>query len=201
MFMVTQRSSLRERSRIKRRRAIQRAALLLFAERGYDGATIADIADLADVAARTVTLYFPTKLDIAMSVADDTAAGLTTTFQANPELSFTEVVDRWLLGEGGGVIDLELAASTRAMLSGNPPLKAIFGTRIAEAAAVGGAALTAEVGLPQDNPLLPIVSAVVSAALAAYLDAAAAGVTPQVHQSFLRYLRAIIGAAGAADQR
>ena len=200
MVMVTQRSSLRERSRIKRRRAIQRAALLLFAERGYDGATIADIADLADVAPRTVTLYFPTKLDIAMSVADDTAAGLTTTFQANPELSFTEVVDRWLLGEAG-VIDLELAASTRAMLSANPPLKAIFGTRIAEAAAVGGAALAAEVGLPQDNPLLPIVGAVVSAALAAYLDAAAAGVTPQVHQSFLRYLRAIIGAAGPADQR
>ena len=198
MVMVTPASSLRERSKYKRRRAIQRAALVLFAERGYDGATIAEIAEAAEVAPRTVTLYFPTKLDMAMSVAEDTAASLASIFHANPEQSFTEVVDRWLLGEGGAV-DLELAAATRAMFDANPPLKATFGARIAEAASVGAAALTAEVGLPPASPLLPIVSAVVSAALAAYVDAAAAAATPEVHQSFLRFLRAIIAAARPAE--
>ncbi len=193
--MVTQSSSLRERSKIKRRRAIQRAALQLFAERGYDGATIAEIADVAEVAARTVTLYFPTKLDIAMAFPSETCLALTTAFRVNPGLTFTEVIDRWLLGEAGS-IDGELAIMTAAMLTANPSLRAVFSTLIAEAADVGGTALMAEADLSPDHPLLPILGAAVAAALSAYLDSAAKGGTPpQVHQSFMRYLHAIIAAA------
>ena len=58
---------LRERSKARRREAIIRAALELFADRGYDATTIADIAAAAEVAPRTVTMYFPSKQDIAMA--------------------------------------------------------------------------------------------------------------------------------------
>lgn len=58
---------LRERSKAKRRSAIISAAYQLFAEKGYAATTIADIAELAEVAPRTVSLYFPTKQDIVLA--------------------------------------------------------------------------------------------------------------------------------------
>ncbi|MFD5763974.1 TetR family transcriptional regulator, partial [Streptomyces sp. NPDC127044] len=56
---------LRERSKARRREAIVRAAYELFAERGFDATTIADIAAAAEVSPRTVTLYFPSNLELA----------------------------------------------------------------------------------------------------------------------------------------
>ncbi|MYR59761.1 TetR family transcriptional regulator, partial [Streptomyces sp. SID625] len=64
----------------------------LFAEQGYDGTTIADIAEAADVAPRTVSLYFPSKHDIALSVPDEVAARLTTVFKDRPDSGFLDVV-------------------------------------------------------------------------------------------------------------
>lgn len=194
MLVVTPNPSLRERSKVKRRRAIQRAALKLFAERGYDGATIADIADLAEVAPRTITMYFPTKLDIAMSYAQETASDMTAAFYRNPDLSFIQVLDIWLQGEAGSV-ESELAALTTAMVNANPPLKAAFNSILAEAFYVGEAAFLAEVGLPEKHPLRPIVQAVMTAALTAYLGLDASGDRRELHQSFMRYLSAIIAAS------
>ena len=54
----------RERRKRQTHRAIQSAALELFAEHGFAATTIAAIADAADVAPRTVTLHFPTKEDV-----------------------------------------------------------------------------------------------------------------------------------------
>ena len=54
----------RERRKSARRDAILAAARKVFASKGFDGATMADIAREAGVAAGTVYLYYDSKLDL-----------------------------------------------------------------------------------------------------------------------------------------
>ena len=65
----------RERKKVATRRAIQEAALLLFAQYGVENVTVEQIADRADVGLRTFFNYFPTKEDAVLAT---TAPGIET---------------------------------------------------------------------------------------------------------------------------
>jgi len=59
-------SGLRERKKQKTKEAIQREAMRLFLERGYEETTIEQIANAADISPSTFFNYFPTKEDVVL---------------------------------------------------------------------------------------------------------------------------------------
>src|SRR5207244_13274865 len=57
---------LRQRKKERKRAAIQRHALRLFREQGYDATTVSQIAEAAEVSESTFFRYFPTKEDVVL---------------------------------------------------------------------------------------------------------------------------------------
>jgi len=73
---------LRERKKARTRAAIQRHALRLFREQGYDATTVAQIAEAAEVSESTFFRYFPTKEDVVLW--DDLDPRVAQAFMAQP---------------------------------------------------------------------------------------------------------------------
>ncbi|MEV3926019.1 TetR family transcriptional regulator [Actinomadura coerulea] len=90
----TGRPGLRERKKMRTRQAIATAALRLFAERGYEETTIADIAAAADVSPRTFFSYFPSKEDVIFAEIDDRLAEVAERLRRTPGESPMETIRR-----------------------------------------------------------------------------------------------------------
>lgn len=76
---------MRERKKQQTRDTIARAALKLFAERGYEQTTLAEIADAADVSTRTIFAYFQSKEDILFCDEPSFYEGLGKALEDRPE--------------------------------------------------------------------------------------------------------------------
>ncbi|HEX6482773.1 MAG TPA: TetR family transcriptional regulator [Ktedonobacteraceae bacterium] len=86
---------LRERKKAKTRAAIQRHALRLFQEQGYESTTVEQIAEAVEISPSTFFRYFPTKEDVVLY--DDFDPLLFAAFEAQPaELSPIQAMRRAL---------------------------------------------------------------------------------------------------------
>jgi len=75
---------LRERKQQQTRERLKRAAIALFLERGFEAATIDDIAAAADVSRRSFFHYFASKEDVVAAWQEDAAAALVAGILARP---------------------------------------------------------------------------------------------------------------------
>jgi AcrR family transcriptional regulator len=77
----TTRVNRRERRRIETRERIYRAALEIFARRGYLDTTVEDITEAADVGKGTFFNYFPTKEHVLATYGDERVAAIERSLQ------------------------------------------------------------------------------------------------------------------------
>ena len=89
---------LRERKKRETRDAITRAAWRLFARRGFDAVTVADIARAAKVSEKTVFNYFPAKEDLVFAAGMERTAALIEAVATRPAgTSIVEPFRRWTM--------------------------------------------------------------------------------------------------------
>ncbi|MRH90269.1 TetR family transcriptional regulator [Nocardia sp. SYP-A9097] len=77
-------AGLRARKKLQTRQHILEVATGLFAERGFDVVTVAEIARIANVSEKTVFNYFGTKDDLIFGGMDDFGAALLLAIQERP---------------------------------------------------------------------------------------------------------------------
>jgi AcrR family transcriptional regulator len=90
---------LRERKKLRTRETIARVALELFDRQGFRPTTIAEIAEAADVAPRTVYAYFPAKEELVFPDQEEICADLEAHLadRASGETA-TEALRAWIIG-------------------------------------------------------------------------------------------------------
>jgi AcrR family transcriptional regulator len=171
---MTTGSGLRARKKQQTRETIHRAAMKLFAERGFDATTIADIAAAADIAPRTFFSYFESKEDAVFAKFADAFESFDRAMSERPPgTNALEALREWIVGMASGFMgDVETAKVEARLRRESPAVAAAdlrhvrqFERRLAEA--VGE-----DFGEPADALRPRLVAAAAIAALQASSDKA-----------------------------
>jgi AcrR family transcriptional regulator len=153
---------LRERKKLLTRQALIDTAEAMFAERGFDNVTVAEIADAVNVAAKTVFVYFPTKEDLVFHAEDDVLRTLVNRIRNRPagQTPLDAVVDMlsqtMTASPVGAVTELERLHSTIGDSAGLRSRMRLMWERFELAVA---AALAEETGEPAYAPRPRIAAA------------------------------------------
>src|SRR5215467_4480489 len=161
-------SGLRERKKEQTRQEISDTATAMFAERGFEQVTIAQVAAAAGVSKMTVTNYFPRKEDLVYDRAQDIIGGLAAAVRdRRPGESLLDAVRR---DYDAAVTrrDVTLGVAGRrfaTMVAASPVLT----SRIREILDLREAALAEQLenegldGLPPGDPRYPLIAAQLAA--------------------------------------
>src|SRR5438132_2612483 len=109
-------SSRRARKKHQTRELIADTALRLFLERGFDAVTIADIAQAADVDAKTIYNYFPSKPDLVYHRLEAFETGLLAAVrERQPRESILSAFTRFAVAAQGLLGDEQASKQLRAV--------------------------------------------------------------------------------------
>ena len=167
---------LRERKKLQTRDTIARVALELFAERGYDETTLAEIAEAADVSPRTIFSYFDSKEEILFCEAPPELSRLKEKLEQRPEGSTTIDTLRDLLSSMAPPD--ELAKLRKQIIVSSPELKLKMRARVAELEPILVESFAKDLDTDPDDIRALLIAASATAAFTAVhdrLDAEGAG--------------------------
>ena len=157
---------LRERKKEQRRQRIADTARRLFAERGFEGVTVAEVAREANVSEGTVFNYFPTKEDLFYSGMESFEAALIEAVRnRSPGQSVLVAFRDYVLDQSSGVEERAPAIEKAARLvDASPALQARERALVAEYTAALAELLAAETGAGSDDLEPRVVAAALMAA-------------------------------------
>jgi AcrR family transcriptional regulator len=119
---------LRERKKRHTRELIAETARRLFAERGFERVTVAEIARVADVSQQTVFNYFPTKEDLVYWRLESFEQALLSAIRDRPPgETLLAAFRRWLLAQRGLLAEEALSDELKSiarMITESPALLA-----------------------------------------------------------------------------
>ena len=156
-------SGLRERKKRATREALVRAGLELFAERGYDNTTLAEIADAAGVSTRTIFAYFPSKEDILFSTLERMRDALVRALEQRPAgVDALTALRDFILATAPEKTELDCRLAHA--ITASPTLASHRRARIGQLQEVLAAAIADDLGAAADDRRPQIAAASVTAA-------------------------------------
>ncbi len=176
---------LRETKKLRMRAVIADQAMQLFAERGFDRVTVAEVAAAADVSQKTVFNYFPTKEDLFFDEVPEREAAIVDALRGRaPRESIITALRRLQVGECNRLSSPAFATFAR-IIEDSPALQAKELEVMAHFAQVLAAAIQSDSGVDERDARI------------------AAGLLISVHRQLFRSARkqALAGRHGAAAAR
>jgi AcrR family transcriptional regulator len=165
--MSSEAAGLRERKKQRTRDTIVRVAHELFAERGYDATTIADIAEAADIAPRTFFGYFPTKEDVVFHDIDEIVGGFAERLrERGEEETAFDALRAWLTAHAAEIdLDDPAERARKELIRATPALTAHEHAHRARFEELIRAAVAEDLGVPEASLRPHMVAAAATAAL------------------------------------
>ena len=154
---------LRERRKQETRQAISDIATVMFADRGFDEVTIAQVAEAAGVSKMTVTNYFPRKEDLVFDRAEAVERHLADVITARAPGESILAAIRRDYAEAVARADVTLGLSSPAfarMIRSSPMLASRVREMLDQRERALGDAIAAETGT--DNPEQRLVAALLA---------------------------------------
>lgn len=190
-------AGLRERKKLQTRATIAQVARELFAADGFHETTIKQIADAADVSARTVSAYFPVKEEIVFAEYEEVTAELAEALASRAEGESTaDALGSWLVTY---VADREpdqreTMRCVKQLAAADPALRTYELGLQQRAQEIIAASMATDLGLPPDHLLPRMVGAATMAALDSLDGATAEEPTPEEARRLIDQTMSFIGA-------
>ncbi len=184
------RQGLRERKKQQTRETIERVALELFAERGYDETTLAEIADAADISPRTIFSYFQGKEDILFCEEGDYMAMVGEMLEQRPAGATTVDALRDFISSLPPPDEQTMLR--KRVVAASPDLQMKLRAHIGQLEGMLTASIAKDLGAAPDDVRPALIAASMMAAFAAVRDRLAASGEEPDHDAAMKVLDQVL---------